>query len=268
MIIGNREFNTKDETYIMGILNITPDSFSDGGQYNDIDSALKQAERMIADGADIIDVGGESTRPGFTSISEEEEISRILPVITNLKKNFDIPISVDTYKHRVAQAVLNEGVDMINDIWGLKLDSKLPDLISEYKVPCCLMHNRENDDYTDFRRDLIEDLRESIAIAKIAGISDDKIVIDPGIGFAKSYDQNLEAIRDLSNLHELGYPILLGASRKSVIAKTLDLPVDERIEGTIVTTVFAVINKCSFIRVHDVKENKRAIKMAQALIKD
>ena len=268
MKIGNKEFNTESETYIMGILNVTPDSFSDGGKWNTIEAALFHTERMINEGADIIDIGGESTRPGHEAISEQEEIERILPIIYSIKNAFDIPVSIDTYKSKVAKAALDEGADLVNDIWGLKYDSRMANLISEYKVPCCLMHNRTDEKYSDFMHDLIEDLSESIMIAKNAGIADERIILDPGIGFAKSYENNLEAINRLSELKVLGYPILLGASRKSFIAKALNLPVDERVEGTIVSTVFAVLNNCSFIRVHDIKENKRAIVMTQALMNE
>lgn len=266
MKIGNREFNTNNETYLMGIMNVTPDSFSDGGKYDNVDRALFRAEEMIKEGVDIIDIGGESTKPGFEKISDEEEISRILPVLSSIKKRFDIPVSVDTYKTKVAEAAINNGADLINDIWGLKHDSQMASLISESRIPCCLMHNRQNKTYKNFMGDLIEDLQESISLAKNAGIKDDSIIIDPGIGFAKSYEQNIEAISRISELSVLGCPVLLGASRKSVIGNTLNLPVDERLEGTIATTVFAVQNNCSFVRVHDIKENKRAIKMTQAIM--
>lgn len=266
MKIGNREFDTKNHTYVMGILNVTPDSFSDGGKFNQLDAALKHAEEMIADGAAIIDIGGESTRPGYTMISEEEEIERTAPVIEAVKKNFDIPVSIDTYKGKVAEAAIVAGADLVNDIWGLKYDEKMAGIIAEHKAACCLMHNRENQNYTDFRKELLEDLKETIAIAKKAGIADELIMLDPGVGFAKSYENNLEAIHYLEDLHTLSYPILLGTSRKSVIGLTLDLPATERVEGTLVTTVMAVEKGCAFVRVHDVKENYRAIKMAEAIL--
>ncbi len=266
MKIGTREFDLKNRTYVMGILNVTPDSFSDGGKFNAPDTALKHAEEMIADGADILDIGGESTRPGYTQISDEEEIERTAPVIELLKKNFDIPISIDTYKSRVAKAAVAAGADLINDIWGLKYDQNMAAVIAETHVACCLMHNRENTDYQNFICDMKADLAETVAIAKAAGIAEDKIILDPGVGFAKSYEQNLEAIRRVGELKELGYPILLGTSRKSVIGLTLDLPATERVEGTLVTTVMAVEQGCSFVRVHDVKENVRALKMAEAIL--
>lgn len=266
MKIGNREFELGKHTYVMGILNVTPDSFSDGGKYNTIEAALKQAEKMIEEGADIIDIGGESTRPGYTMLSDEEEIERIVPAIEAVKKRFDIPVSIDTYKGNVAKAAIEAGADLINDIWGLKYDDILAGVIAESKLPCCLMHNRKEKDYKNFMEDVLTDLYETVQIAEKAGIADKKIILDPGVGFAKTYEQNLEIINKLEQLHALGYPILLGTSRKSVIGLTLDLPVEERVEGTLVTTVMGVMKKCTFVRVHDVKENKRAIQMTEAIL--
>jgi dihydropteroate synthase len=265
MIIGNREFN--EGTYVMGILNVTPDSFSDGGQFNDIDSAMRRVRKLITGGADIIDIGGESTRPNYTKISDEEEIQRILPIIARIKRIFDIPISVDTYKVNVAKAALDAGADMINDIWGLKYDNgEMAELIAKRGVPCCLMHNRKEPVYNSFIDDVLNDLKETIQIAKKAGIADDKIILDPGIGFAKTYEQNLELTNHLERLNELGYPVLLGTSRKSMIGLTLNLPAQERVEGTLVTTVMAVMKGCRFVRVHDVLENKRAAVMTEAIL--
>lgn len=266
MRIGSRDFATTGHTYIMGILNVTPDSFSDGGKFNQIDAALKHAEEMIGDGADVIDIGGESTRPGYTKISDEEEIDRVVPVIEAVKKEFEIPISVDTYKSGVAEAAAQAGADLINDIWGLKYDARMAEVIAKSGLACCLMHNRDNTEYRNFMEDVKQDLRETIALAKAAGIADDKIILDPGVGFAKSYENNLEVIRRLKEFNELKYPVLLGTSRKSVIGLTLDLPAAERVEGTIVTTVMAVEAGCMFVRVHDVKENHRAIQMAEAIL--
>ena len=266
MRIGSRDFATTGHTYIMGILNVTPDSFSDGGKFNQINAALKHAEEMIGDGADVIDIGGESTRPGYTKISDEEEIDRVVPVIEAVKKEFEIPISVDTYKSGVAEAAAQAGVDLINDIWGLKYDARMAEVIAKSGLACCLMHNRDNTEYRNFMEDVKQDLRETIALAKAAGIADDKIILDPGVGFAKSYENNLEVIRRLKEFNELKYPVLLGTSRKSVIGLTLDLPAAERVEGTIVTTVMAVEAGCMFVRVHDVKENHRAIQMAEAIL--
>lgn len=266
MRIGSRDFATTGHTYIMGILNVTPDSFSDGGKFNQIDAALKHAEEMIRDGADVIDIGGESTRLGYTKISDEEETGRVVPVIEAVKKEFGIPISVDTYKSGVAEAAAQAGADLINDIWGLKYDARMAEVIAKSGLACCLMHNRDNAEYRNFMEDVKQDLRETIALAKAAGIADDKIILDPGVGFAKSYENNLEVIRRLKEFNELKYPVLLGTSRKSVIGLTLDLPAAERVEGTIVTTVMAVEAGCMFVRVHDVKENHRAIQMAEAIL--
>ena len=267
MLIGNKEFDVKNKTYIMGILNVTPDSFSDGGSFYNVDFALRHAEDMIKKGAHILDIGGESTRPGYTQISEEEEIERIAPVITAIKANFDIPVSVDTYKSRVAETAIVEGADLINDIWGLKYDSNMAGVIAKYDKPCCLMHNRKNVNYRNFMEDVLKDLSESVKIAHNAGITDDKIILDPGVGFAKSYEQNLEMIAKLEKLKELGYPVLLGTSRKSVIGLTLNLSVEERLEGTLATTVIAVEKGCAFVRVHDVLENARAIQMTRTILK-
>lgn len=265
MRIGTHEFDVKNQTYIMGIMNVTPDSFSDGGKIKSVDAALKRAEQMQREGAAILDIGGESTRPGYTPVSEEEEMERVIPVIEAVKKNIDIPISVDTYKSTVAQAAIFAGADLINDIWGLKADAQMAEVIAKNDVACCLMHNRETSIYENFVEDVLTDLKYSLALAVQAGIPSDKIMLDPGVGFAKSYEQNLEILRNLDKIHTLGYPILLGTSRKSVIGLTLNLPSEERLEGTLVTTVTAVQQRCGFVRVHDIKENYRAIQMAQAI---
>lgn len=266
MLIGNKEFETKGHTYVMGILNVTPDSFSDGGKWNDRDSALWHVEDMISQGADIIDVGGESTRPGYTQISEEEEIARIAPVIEGIKSEFAIPVSLDTYKSAVAEAGIVAGADLINDIWGLRYDDRMAQVIAKSGLPCCLMHNRKEAVYDNFMSDVISDLKKTLALAAEAGIAEDRIILDPGVGFAKSYEQNLEVIRKLDMLHGLGYPLLLGCSRKSVIGLTLELPADQRLEGTLVTTVFGVLSGCMFVRVHDVEQNMRAIRMTEAIL--
>ena len=250
----------------MGILNVTPDSFSDGGKFNTLDAALRQTERMVEEGAAIIDIGGESTRPGYTKLSDEEELSRVLPVIEAVKKRFDVPVSLDTYKSGVAREGLRAGADMINDIWGLQYDPAMAKVIADADAACCLMHNRKNTDYHDFMKDVLMDLENSLELAKNARISYDKIMIDPGVGFAKSYEQNLTVIKNVSELHSLGLPVLMAASRKSVVGLTLDLPVTERVEGTLVTTMFGVQKGCMFVRVHDVKENVRTIKMCEAIL--
>lgn len=266
MQIGKKNFDLEHQTYIMGILNVTPDSFSDGGRWNCEDDALAHAEEMIRDGAAILDVGGESTRPGHTRISDEEEIARVVPVIRSLKAHFDIPISIDTYKSEVARAALDAGADLVNDIWGLKADDRLGGVIARYQVPCCLMHNRATADYRNFMEDVLQDLRETLALAEQAGISRDRIILDPGVGFATTREQDLTLINHLGQITALGYPVLLGASRKRVVGTALDLPVGERVEGTMVTTVFGVQKGASLIRVHDVKENYRAMKMTRALM--
>lgn len=265
MRIGDREFDLKHRCYVMGILNITPDSFSDGGKFQEMDQALFHVEEMIEEGADIIDIGGESTRPGHTKISAEEEIDRVVPLIEEVKNRFNIQISLDTYKSSVAKAGILAGADLINDIWGLKYDAQMARVIAEADVPCCLMHNREEAVYTSFVTDVIADLQESLSLAGEAGIAQDKIILDPGIGFGKTYEQNLEMLAKLERLHVLRCPLLLGCSRKSVIGLALDLPVTERLEGTLVTTVLAMWKGCSFVRVHDVKENLRALKMAEVI---
>ena len=266
MKIGAREFDTKHHTYVMGILNVTPDSFSDGGKWNQRDRALKHVEEMIADGADILDVGGESTRPGHEQISDEEEIARVTPVIEVIKKEFDIPVSIDTYKSKVAEAALRSGADLVNDIWGFLYDDKMAEVVKRYQVAACLMHNQEQAIYKDFLTDMCADLRKCIKKAKAAGIGDDKIILDPGVGFGKTYEMNLDVMKHLSIFHELGYPLLLGTSRKSMIGNALNLPVTEREEGTLVTTVMAVEQGYGFVRVHDVKKNKRAIQMTEAIL--
>lgn len=267
MRIGSREFSTLGHTYVMGILNVTPDSFSDGGRWIDRDSALYHVEEMVEEGADLIDIGGESTRPGYTEVSAQEETGRVIPIIEAIKARIDVPVSLDTCKSQVAAAGIAAGTDLINDIWGLKYDDKMADVIAASGLPCCLMHNRLNSDYSMFMQDLTDDLRDTLRLAESAGIERDRIILDPGVGFAKSYEQNLEAIARLEELKVLGCPLLLGASRKSVVGHALDLPVDQRLEGTLATTVFAVTKGCMFVRVHDVKENVRAIKMAEAILK-
>lgn len=265
MKIGNREFDFSRHTYIMGILNVTPDSFSDGGKWNDMDRALRHVEEMIREGADVIDVGGESTRPGHQKISDEEETQRVAPVIEALKKRFDVPVSVDTYKSSVAAAAIEAGVDLLNDIWGFRYDSKMAALAAASQVACCLMHNKDEAVYRDFMKDMMEETLECARIALQAGVAKDRILLDPGIGFGKTYEMNLEALRRLDEFCSLGYPVLLGTSRKSVIGLTLDLPADQRLEGTLVTTVLAVQTGCAFVRVHDIRENRRAIQMMEAI---
>ncbi|MBY0756979.1 dihydropteroate synthase [Clostridium sardiniense] len=267
MRIGNKEFNIGERTYVMGILNVTPDSFSDGGKFNSVDAAIKKVEELIRDGADIIDVGGESTRPNFEVVSTEEEIERVVPIIKAIKDNFDIPISIDTYKSATAEAAIKAGADIINDVWGFKKDTNMASVAAKYNVPCILMHNREEDEYKDLMKDVIFDLIDSINIALDAGVLRENIILDPGIGFAKTLEENLIVMNNLELIKAIGYPVLLGTSRKRMIGLTLDLPVDERVEGTIATTVLGIVKGCEFIRVHDVLENKRACVMTDAMLK-
>lgn len=266
MLIGDRKFDTENGVYVMGILNVTPDSFSDGGLWTERDAALRQAGRMAEEGAAIIDIGGESTRPGHTPVSAEDEAARVLPIVEAVKRETGLPVSIDTYKAEVARAALEAGADMVNDIWGLRRDGgEMAALIAGTGAACCLMHNRERAEYADFMADMLSDLRETLAIADRAVIARSSIVLDPGIGFGKTYEQNLIAMNRLDELLAFGCPVLLAASRKSVIGLTLDLPADERMEGTIATTVAGVLRGAAFVRVHNVKENLRAARMALAI---
>ena len=267
MKIGNREFDTKHHTYVMGILNVTPDSFSDGGRFDQLDAALSHAGQMIEEGADVIDVGGESTRPGHQQITDEEEIARVVPVIEAVKKNYDVPVSIDTYKSSVAEAALQAGADLVNDIWGFKYDPKMAEVTARHDAACCLMHNRKEAVYGDFLQDVISDMKECLALADDAGVAPGKILLDPGVGFAKSLEQNLQITKHVDLLKALGCPVLLGTSRKSMIGLSLDLPVDQRVEGTLATTVVGVMKGCGFVRVHDIRENKRVIQMTEAILK-
>jgi len=266
VLIGDRVFDTENCHYIVGILNVTPDSFSDGGKWNTLDDALRHADVMINEGVDIIDVGGESTRPGYKVISEDAEIGRVVPVIEALHSRFEVPISVDTYKSAVAEAALNAGAVFVNDIWGLKHDPGIADVIARCGAACCLTHNRINMDYGEFMSDLLDDLRKSAEIALNAGIPADKIILDPGVGFAKTYELDLDVINRLDEIVGLGYPVMLGASRKRVVGTALGLPVAERVEGTLAATVVGIMRGCSFVRAHDVKETKRVIQMTEAIL--
>jgi len=267
--LGSHTLPLGQRTIIMGILNVTPDSFSDGGRFNQVEKALKQAYKMAEEGADIIDIGGESTRPGSVRITAEEELNRIMPVIKALKNDpsFKHPLSVDTYKGEIAEKVLAEGVEMLNDVWGLKEDYKLGEAAASYGVPLCLMHNRDNTDYRDLIPDVISELKESINLAHKAGVKDRQIIIDPGIGFGKDLQQNLDVMYHLGEFTRLGYPLLLGTSRKSMIGKTLDLPADERIEGTAATIAYGISAGADIVRVHDVKEMRRVAVMTDAMVR-
>ena len=266
MRIGNKEFSN-NHTYVMGILNVTPDSFSDGGRFNDVAKAIDRVAQMIEEGAELIDVGGESTRPGFEPVGVEEEIERTAPVIEAICQRFEVPVSIDTYKSKTAEAAVLSGASMINDVWGFKKDKDMAKVAAQYDVACCLMHNREEAVYSNFIKDMEKDLIKSVEIALNAGVKKDKIILDPGVGFAKNYEQNLLAIKHVGELRRLGYPVLLATSRKSVIGQALDVEKDQRVEGTISTTVFGALCGCNFVRVHDIKENVRAIKMLEAVLK-
>lgn len=260
------QLDYENKTLIMGILNATPDSFSDGGKFNHIEKAIQHAKQMVEDGADIIDVGGESTRPGYATVEVEEEISRVVPVIKEISKVVNVPISIDTYKAETARQAILAGAHIINDIWGAKKDPEIADVAANYDVPIILMHNRENIDYQDFIRDVLNDLYESISIAKKAGVKDERIILDPGIGFAKDLKQNIEMMKNLDKLVGLGYPVLLGTSRKSMIGQVMNLPVDERMEATGATVCYGLEKGCQMMRVHDVKEISRMTKMMDVLV--
>ncbi|MGY4691858.1 dihydropteroate synthase [Salibacterium sp. K-3] len=260
------EINFKDKTYVMGILNVTPDSFSDGGQFNRIDAALERAFEMIEQGADMIDVGGESTRPGSVKVDGDEERRRVIPVLEKLAARLTVPISIDTYKAETARQALEAGAGIINDVWGAKADPAMAEVAARYDVPIILMHNRENTDYHDVMEDMISDIQESIDICRSAGVKKERIMLDPGIGFAKTYDQNLEVMRRLEEFTALDYPVLLGTSRKSLISKTLDLPASDRVEGTGATISLGIERGADIVRVHDVLEMSRTVKMMDAML--
>ena len=262
-----KEILLGERTLVMGILNVTPDSFSDGGKYNSIDAALAQAKKLIAEGADIIDVGGESTRPGHTQISSEEEIKRVVPVIEKLSRELDTVISIDTYKYDVAEEAIKAGAHIINDIWGLQYDNgEMAELVKKYDVPIIVMHNQNDEIY---KKDIMLTLREffekTYKISDKYEIDRNKIILDPGLGFGKNVEQNIEVLSRLNELKDMG-SILLGASKKRFIGKLLnDLPFDERVEGTVATTVIGVEKGVDIVRVHNVLENKRACLVADGI---
>jgi dihydropteroate synthase len=290
--IGNTDFDPAGRrVYIMGILNVTPDSFSHGGKFQQIDAALRHVEEMVRDGADIVDIGGESTRPGYVHITEAEEIERVARVVRAVKERFDVPVSVETYKWRVMDALLSEGADLANDIWGLRYgkfsgeEDHMAEVVAKHGVPVVIMHNdalarsREERTEEQYRISLMEEAEEedvilrvknglldSIRIAKASGIAEDKIILDPGVGFAKTQEENLKVIQGLAKITKMDYPVLLAASRKSVIGNVLNLPPEEREEGTIVTSVMAAMAGCRFVRVHDVAANRRALDMVEAIM--
>lgn len=255
------------KTKVMGILNITPDSFSDGGKYNEIDKAIQRAIEMEEQGAHIIDIGAESTRPNHKPISADEEIERVTPIVEQMKNYISLPISIDTYKSQTAEAAVQVGAQMINDIWGAKKDSQMANVAATYDVPIILMHNRNNTNYTNIVQDVIGDLEASVAIAKKAGVKDENIIIDPGIGFAKTLEQNYVVLNELEKIvHAFSYPLLLGTSRKSFITKVLDIPAEERDNATGATTCFGVMKGAQFVRVHDVQRTVELVKMMEAMM--
>jgi dihydropteroate synthase len=251
----------------MGILNVTPDSFSDGGLHNDIDSAVRRAKEMVKQGADIIDVGGESTRPGHTAVEVLDEIQRVVPVIERLSKEIKVPISVDTSKAAVAEKALQAGAHIVNDVWGLQREPAIADLASKYDAGLIMMHNKKDTHYKDLMSDIIRYLRSSIEIAHKAGLGRENLIIDPGIGFGKTLEQNLEVMRRLRELKSLNLPVILGTSRKSLIGNVLDVPVEERLEGTAATITLGIANGVDIIRVHDIKEMARVAKMTDAMVR-
>lgn len=272
--IEGKNYDLNARTYVMGIINLTPDSFSQDGLYGQkdyIDSVLKQGEEMVAAGVDFLDLGAESTRPGAEQISEAEEAKRILPVIKELVRMVSVPISVDTFKPSIAEAALNMGASIINDIWGLQStddpDRRMAKVAATFGCPVIIMHNREKPDYRFLMKEIIESLQESINIALENGVDPGQIIIDPGIGFGKTYQDNLKVLQNLDQLRVLGKPILLGVSRKSVVGLTLDLPVSERLEGTIAANLWGISKGANILRVHDVKAVKRAVKMYDAISK-
>ena len=286
--IGNFTFIWGFRTYVMGILNVTPDSFSGDGIISKgdvVNVALEQARDFLSSGADILDVGGESTRPGSAPVNADEEMERVIPIIHALNKNFpEAIISIDTYKAQVAEEAIKVGAHIVNDVWGLRADDGLAFVVAKYKTPVVLMHNRSNPASVEVREkfgnayvgavyeNLIEDVKrellECVAIAKNAGIAESFIVLDPGIGFGKTREHNLELINRLDEIRELGYPILLGTSRKSFIGFTLDLPADQRLEGTAATVSVGITRGADIIRVHDVKEMARVAKMTDAIVRN
>ncbi len=265
---GKYKLSLGTKTYIMGILNVTPDSFSDGGKFNELDMAVAHAKEMIEEGADIIDIGAESTRPGSKEVSAEEELERLLPIIEKLVVEVKAPISVDTYKASVADRCLESGAHMINDVWGLQRDRDMAAVIAKHNVPVTIMHNQIGTEYkTDIMEEICRFLRNSINLALEAGIKPENIILDPGIGFGKTSGQNMEVMDRLDELNYLGYPVLLGTSRKSMIGKILDLPPEERVEGTVATSVMGAIKGVDIVRVHDVVENYRALKVTDAIVR-
>lgn len=261
-----RTYVLTKQTLVMGIVNITPDSFSDGGRYLEVNHAVKQSEKLEREGAHIIDIGGESTRPGHDPVTAEDELARVIPAIQAIKKTVHIPVSIDTYKSEVAEKAVQAGASIINDVWGAIKDPEIANVAARHDVPIILTHNRTDREYSSLIEDVKKDLNKSINIAKKAGVKDENIILDPGVGFAKTQADNLKIMRHLKDLRSLGYPILLGTSRKSFIGTVLDLPKDERMEGTGATVCYGVSQGVEIVRVHDVEPIVRMTKMMDAMI--
>lgn len=260
-----KTYNLSDRSHIMGILNVTPDSFSDGGHFTSTENAVQQAVMMEEAGADIIDIGGESTRPDHTPLSVEEELNRVIEIIKAVKENITIPISIDTYKAETAKQAIEAGAEIINDIWGAKKDPDMAMIAATYEVPIILMHNRDNKNYTSLIDDMLIDLQESIDIALSAGVKKRNIILDPGIGFAKNAEDNIIVMKELERFNELGYPILLGTSRKSFIGNILNIPAEERDIGTGATTCLGITKGIKLYRVHNVRVHKELAQMMDAM---
>ncbi len=262
-----RTITIGSRTQVMGILNVTPDSFSDGGKYYDPGMALERALRMVEEGADIIDLGGESTRPGYTPVEPEEELKRVMPVLKRLVRDIPVPVSVDTCKSAVAEAALVEGAHIINDQWALRYDHRMAEVVARHGAPLILMHNQKGTEYRELMGDIIEYFNESIACGMEAGIDRNKMIVDPGIGFGKNPEQNIQVMSRLAELECLGLPVLIGTSRKSLIGKVLELPVEQRMEGTAATVSVGISNGADIIRVHDVKEMSRVARMTDSMVR-
>ncbi len=270
--IGGRRFVWGDRTYVMGVLNVTPDSFSGDGVDTDLDRAVRQAEQFQMDGADIVDIGGESTRPpgiyeDSKPVSVDEEIARVVPVVEAVRRETDLPLSVDTYRAVVAEAALVAGASMINDVWAFRRDPDMAKVAADTGVPVVLMHNQHGTEYGDLVPDVIAELRQRAVAAIRAGVRRDNIVLDPGLGFGKTAEHNLEILRRLDEFDVLGLPLLVGMSRKSTIGYVLDLPVDQRVEGTAATVALSIVGGADLVRVHDVKEMVRVSRMTDAIVR-
>lgn len=265
--IGEHEFHWGARTYVMGIVNVTPDSFSGDG-VTELEAAVAQARQMELDGADLIDIGGESTRPETwvgPGLSVEDELARVIPVVTRVAATVSVPVSIDTYKAEVARRAITDGAALVNDVWGLRRDAQMAATVAAAGVPVVLMHNKPGGGYRDLIVEIAASLRESVELARVAGVADDRIIVDPGIGFGKTREENLEIIRRLSEFRTLGFPLLIGPSRKSFIGRTLDLPAGERLEGTAAAVALSIAGGADIVRVHDVKAMVRVARMADAI---